>query len=307
MNEPWKERYWMTLKLKRSLLFIPGNNPAMLQSCASLGADCVILDLEDAVAPRHKDEARRLVAYALRCLSFGDVGKVVRINDVSTPWWEADLAEVIPANPDVIRLPKVESTDDIRTVDSKISELERANGLPEGSIELHILLESARAVENVTNLVCSCYRIKGIGLGEQDLMADMGIRRMSSGEELAYIKGCMVLAAKAAGVDCFDSVYTNIDDTEGLLASTRKAAAMGFAGKSAIHPSQIRVINEGFYPPEEVLSHAMDVISAAKVARAEGRGVFSVNGKMVDGPVIRQAIHVLAQAGIPCNPEEILP
>jgi len=297
----------MALKLKRSLLFVPGNNPAMLQSCASLDADCVILDLEDAVAPRHKDEARRLVTYALRCLSFSDVGKVVRINDVSTPWWEADLIEVIPANPDVIRLPKVESTDDICTVDRKISELERANGLPEGGIGLHILLESARAVENVTNLVRSCSRVKGIGLGEQDLMADMGIQRTSSGEELAYIRGCIVLAAKAAGIDCFDSVYTNIDDMEGLLASTKLAAAMGFAGKSAIHPSQIRVINEGFYPPDEILSHAMDVIAAAKVARAEGRGVFSVNGKMVDGPVIRQAIHVLAQAGIPCDPEEVLP
>lgn len=295
------------MKLRRSLLYIPGNNPAMLQSCPSLGADCVILDLEDAVAPAHKDEARRLVAYALRCLFFDCVEKVVRINDVSTPWWELDLEEIVPAGPDVIRLPKAESVENIRMVDNRITELEKANGLSEGGIELHILLESAQAVENVAKLVRSCKRVKGVGLGGQDLTADMGIRKTSSGEELAYANGHMILAAKAAKIDCFDSVYTDINDGEGLLTNTRKAATMGFSGKSAIHPSQVRIINQGFYPSEDILSHAQDVIAAAKIARTEGRGAFSVNGKMVDGPVIRQAMNVLAQAGIPCNSEEVLP
>lgn len=293
-------------KPRRSMLYMPGNNPNMLQNCCCLGADGLLLDLEDAVSAQHKDEARRLVSYFLRKLDFGNAEVTVRINGTDTAWWRDDLKEIIPARPHAVRLPKCEEPSDIRALDLAISEIEETEGIPSGSVEIHAMIETASAVERVSEIARACRRVSAITLGGHDLAADIGIRRTKEGVEILYARSRVVIAAKAAGIACFDTVFTDINDVDGLHKEASLAAQLGFTGKAAIHPSQVRVINDAFMPEKKVISHAENVIAAAKEAKIKGIGAYSVDGNMVDGPIVRQAIAVLAQAGIFCDPAEVL-
>lgn len=291
---------------RRSMLYMPGNNPNMLQNCCCLGADGLLLDLEDAVSPDCKDEARRLLTYFMRNLDFGNTEVTVRINGTDTPWWRDDLKEIIPARPHAVRLPKCEDPADIRELDSAISEIETAEGIPSGSIEIHAMIETAAAVERASEIARACSRVSAITLGGQDLAADIGVRRSKEGVEILYARSRVVIAARAAGIACFDTVFTDINDAEGLYKEASLAAQLGFTGKAAIHPSQVRVINEAFRPEERAIRHAEKVVAAAKEAKIKSIGVYAVDGNMVDGPVVRQALAVLAQAGISCDPTEVL-
>ena len=288
------------------MLYMPGNNPNMLQNCCCLGADGLLLDLEDAVSPDCKDEARRLLTYFMRNLDFGNTEVTVRINGTDTPWWRDDLKEIIPARPHAVRLPKCEDPADIRELDSAISEIETAEGIPSGSIEIHAMIETAAAVERASEIARACPRVSAITLGGQDLAADIGVRRSKEGVEILYARSRVVIAARAAGIACFDTVFTDINDAEGLYKEASLAAQLGFTGKAAIHPSQVRVINEAFRPEERAIRHAEKVVAAAKEAKIKSIGVYAVDGNMVDGPVVRQALAVLAQAGISCDPTEVL-
>jgi citrate lyase subunit beta/citryl-CoA lyase len=291
---------------RRSMLYMPGNNPNMLQNCCCLGADGLLLDLEDAVSPECKDEARRLVVYFMRKLDFGDTEVTVRINGTDTPWWRDDLKEIIPARPHAVRLPKCNDPSDIRELDSVISKIEAEEGIPVGSIEIHAMIETAEAVERASEIARACERVSAITLGGQDLAADIGVRRSKEGVEILYARSRVVIAAKAAGIACFDTVFTDINDSEGLYKEASLAAQLGFTGKAAIHPSQVRVINEAFRPTEKAIQQAEKIIAAAKEAKIKGIGAYAVDGNMVDGPVVKQALNVLAQAGISCDPAEVL-
>jgi len=291
---------------RRSMLYMPGNNPNMLQNCCCLGADGLLLDLEDAVSPECKDEARRLVVYFMRKLDFGNTEVTVRINGTDTPWWRDDLKEIIPAHPHAVRLPKCNDPSDIRELDSVISKIEAEEGIPVGSIEIHAMIETAEAVERASEIARSCKRVSAITLGGQDLAADIGVRRSKEGVEILYARSRVVIAAKAAGIACFDTVFTDINDSEGLCKEASLAAQLGFTGKAAIHPSQVRVINEAFRPTERAIQQAEKIIAAAKEAKIKGIGAYAVDGNMVDGPVVKQALNVLAQAGISCDPAEVL-
>jgi citrate lyase subunit beta/citryl-CoA lyase len=288
------------------MLYMPGNNPNMLQNCCCLGADGLLLDLEDAVSPECKDEARRLVVYFMRKLDFGDTEVTVRINGTDTPWWRDDLKEIIPARPHAVRLPKCNDPSDIRELDSVISKIEAEEGIPVGSIEIHAMIETAEAVERASEIARACERVSAITLGGQDLAADIGVRRSKEGVEILYARSRVVIAAKAAGIACFDTVFTDINDSEGLYKEASLAAQLGFTGKAAIHPSQVRVINEAFRPTEKAIQQAEKIIAAAKEAKIKGIGAYAVDGNMVDGPVVKQALNVLAQAGISCDPAEVL-
>jgi len=288
------------------MLYMPGNNPNMLQNCCCLGADGLLLDLEDAVSPECKDEARRLVVYFMRKLDFGNTEVTVRINGTDTPWWRDDLKEIIPAHPHAVRLPKCNDPSDIRELDSVISKIEAEEGIPVGSIEIHAMIETAEAVERASEIARSCKRVSAITLGGQDLAADIGVRRSKEGVEILYARSRVVIAAKAAGIACFDTVFTDINDSEGLYKEASLAAQLGFTGKAAIHPSQVRVINEAFRPTEKAIQQAEKIIAAAKEAKIKGIGAYAVDGNMVDGPVVKQALNVLAQAGISCDPAEVL-
>ena len=281
---------------RRSLLYIPGNNPGMLQNCAIYGSDGVLLDLEDAISVSEKDSARKLVKYALKSLDFGTVERVVRINGRDTPYFEADLAEIIPARPDAIRLPKVDSADDVITADRIISRLEAENGLEPGSIGIQAMLETARAIVNVNSIAAASGRLVGLTLGGQDLAADLGIKATKAGLELLFAKSAVVIAAKAFGLQAFDTVYTDVADLGGLREQAAITVSLGFSGKAAIHPSQIPVIHAAFSPAEKEVSKAAKVVKAAREAAERGLGVISVDGKMVDAPVVAQAERTLELA-----------
>ena len=281
---------------RRSLLYIPGNNPGMLQNCAIYGSDGVLLDLEDSISIVEKDSARKLVKHALLALDFGDVEKVVRINGRDTPYFEADLAEIIPARPDAIRLPKVDSAEDVIAADRIISRIEEEQGIPVGSVGIQAMLETARAIVNVNEIAAASPRLVGLTLGGQDLAADLGIKATKTGFELLYAKSAVVIAAKANGHAAFDTVFTDVGDLEGLAEAAAVSVSLGFSGKAAIHPSQIPVIHGAFAPTAREVEKAARIVAQARVAESKGLGVVSVDGRMVDAPVVAQASRTLELA-----------
>ncbi len=281
---------------RRSLLYIPGNNPGMLQNCSIYGADGVLLDLEDSISITEKDSARKLVKYALLSLDFGTVERVVRINGRETPFFEADLAEIVPARPDAIRLPKVDSAEDVIAADRIISRIEAEQGIEPGSVGIQAMLETARAIVNVNAIAAATPRLVGLTLGGQDLAADLGIKATKAGLELLYAKSAVVIAAKAFGLAAFDTVYTDVNDLEGLREQAAISVALGFTGKAAIHPSQIAVIHAAFAPGEKEVAKASRIMRAAHEAELRGLGVIAVDGRMVDAPVVAQAERTLELA-----------
>jgi len=281
---------------RRSLLYIPGNNPGMIQNCAIYGSDGVLLDLEDSISVTEKDAARKLVKHALRTLNFGTVERVVRINGRDTPFFERDLGEIIPARPDAVRIPKIDSPDDVRAADDIITRLEEENGMERGSVRIYAMLETARAIVNASAIASSSPRILGLTIGGQDLAADLGIKITREGLEMLYARSAVVLAAKAAGLLAFDTVYTDIEDLEGLREQAAMSVALGFSGKAAIHPSQIAVIHEAFRPEEKDVRKAERIVRGAREAEERGLGVVAVDGRMVDAPVVAQAQRTLELA-----------
>lgn len=281
---------------RRSLLYIPGNNPGMIQNCSIYGADGVLIDLEDAIAVAEKDSARKLVKHALMKLDFGSVERVVRINARGTPFFEADLAEIVPTRPDAIRLPKVDSADDVVAADRIISRIETECGIEKGSVRIQAMLETARAIVNANAIAAASSRLIGLTLGGQDLAADLGIKATKSGLELLYAKSAVVIAAKAFGLLAFDTVYTDIDDLDGLRGQADLSVSLGFSGKAAIHPSQIPVIHDAFTPEEKEVRRALAVVRSAREAAERHSGVVAVDGRMVDAPVVAQAERTLELA-----------
>ena len=282
----------------RSLLYVPGNSPSMVQHCMVLGADAVILDLEDAVALTEKDAARLLVRHALETLDFMGTTVFVRVNGADTPFFEEDLRAVVPARPDGIRLPKTDGAEDVLRADALIRRIEREAGLPEGSVAIQAMVETARSLLHAYDVASASPRVSGISIGGQDFAADLGIRRTRDGGELLYARAAIVAAAKAAGVDAFDTVFTDVNDCEGLFADALAAVNMGFSGKAAIHPSQVAVIHRAFRPEEKEVRKASRVVRAAREAEERGVGVISVDGRMVDAPVVAQALRTIELARI---------
>jgi citrate lyase subunit beta/citryl-CoA lyase len=282
----------------RSLLYVPGNSPSMVQHCMVLGADAVILDLEDAVALTEKDAARLLVRHALETLDFMGTTVFVRVNGADTPFFEEDIRAVVPARPDGIRLPKTDGAEDVLRADALMTRIEREAGLPEGSVAIQAMVETARSLLHAYDVASASPRVSGISIGGQDFAADLGIRRTRDGGELLYARAAIVAAAKAAGVDAFDTVFTDVNDCEGLFADALAAGNMGFSGKAAIHPSQVAVIHRAFRPEEKEVRKASRVVRAAREAEERGVGVISVDGRMVDAPVVAQALRTIELARI---------
>ncbi len=281
---------------RRSLLYIPGNNPGMIQNCAIYGSDGVLLDLEDSISIYEKDAARKLVKHALKTLDFGSVEMVVRVNGPDTPFFHDDLEEIVPARPDAVRIPKINSPDDVKMADEKISRLEEKYSIEPGSVRIHAMLETAGAIVMAPAIAASSPRIIGLTIGGQDLAADMGIKITPGGLELLYARSAVVLAAKAYGLLAFDTVYTDIDNLEGLREQAELSVALGFSGKAAIHPSQIAVIHEAFAPDEKEVARAERIVRGAREAGKKGLGVVAVDGRMVDAPVVAQAERTLELA-----------
>ena len=280
----------------RSMLFLPGNNPNMLINGNCLGADAVIFDLEDAVAPAEKDAARILVRNTMRYMDFGTCGRIVRINSIDTPYWRKDLDQILPYKPDLILLPKTSCAADILEADSYITELEQKLGIPNNTVGLMALIETAMGVENAFSIACSCKRIRALFLGAEDLTADLRCKRTKEGREIEYARTRLVVAARAANIDVFDTPFTDVNDDEGIVVDAELAKALGFSGKASISPRHVEVINRVFSPTVAEIDYAYEVIEAIRIAKEQGKGAIALRGKMIDAPIVARAERTISMA-----------
>ena len=283
------------LKLRRAMMFMPGNNPAMLQNAGIYGADTVIFDVEDAVAVSEKDAARQLVHNAIKRLQF-PCEVAVRINHIQTPFGLDDLKVILPAKPDLIRLPKAETAQDIKIIDEIISEAEAKNGFAAGSIGMMAAIETAKGLMHAYEIATASPRMVALAIGGEDFVADLKTSRSREGWELFVARSQLLLAARAAGIQAIDSVFANANDDEGFLAETRLIKELGFDGKSVINPRQVRMAQEVFTPSEKEIKNAERVLIAYKEALERKSGVVALDGKMIDTPIVTRAERVLAYA-----------
>jgi citrate lyase subunit beta / citryl-CoA lyase len=288
-------------KLRRSVHFVPGANEKMLTKSLSLAADALVLDLEDAVTPDRKDDARRVVSGWLRDVDFGRQERVVRMNPLDTPWGEADLRATMQAPPDAYLVPKIRSLDDIERIDALLGELEAQYGHPPGGTEL--ILVSTETPQGVLNLptFTRCRRVTALSWGAEDLSAAIGARRNRDerGEYLDVFKFCRIqtlLCATAGNVQPIDTVYVDIKNLDGLRRDCTEGAWMGFTGKITIHPDQIPIVNETFTPSADELAEARELVEAFEHAQKEGRMAFSFRGQMVDVPHLNRARTIIERA-----------
>ena len=283
-------------RLRRTMLFVPGNNPAMLADAHIYGADSLMFDLEDSVTLTEKDAARLLVYNALKTIDYGDTEIVVRVNPLSTPYGRDDIFAMVSAGCPVIRMPKTETAQDVIDTEKCIEEAEKYAGVPVGTTRILTAVESALGITNAYAIATSSKRIMGIALGAEDYCANLKTTRSQEGTELFYARSAIVVAARAAGIDALDTVYSNVNDTEGLIEQTKLIKQLGFDGKSIINPRQIAPINSVFRPTDKDIEKALRIIEAADEAAKKGSGVVSLDGKMVDKPVYMRAQRVVALA-----------
>lgn len=282
--------------MRRSMLFLPGNTPNMIINGDALGADSIILDLEDAVSPDEKDSARLLVRSAMQRMGFAGVEITVRINSIDTDYWKDDLDAIIPLRPDLIMPPKASCAEDIKTVDAYISEVEARCGIPVGTVKLIPLIETALGVENAFNIATASPRVTALFLGGEDLTADLRCKRTKQGNEIDYARKRLVCAARAAGIDVYDTPFTDVNDDEGIVTDAEYAKSLGFSGKSAIAPRHVKVINEVFSPSLKDIEYAKLVFEAIRIGKEQGKGAVSLRGKMIDKPIVERARQTLAIA-----------
>ena len=282
--------------MRRSMLFLPGNNPNMLINASCLGADAVIFDLEDAVSPAEKDAARILVRNTMRYMDLGGCEVIVRINSVDTPYWKKDIDALLPYKPALILLPKTGNKEDVLIADAYMSEVEGKLGLEKGVTGLMPLIETAAGVENAYAIASACLRVKALFLGAEDLTADLQCKRTKEGREIEYARCRLVVAARAAGIDVYDTPFTDVNDEEGIWEDARLAKSMGFTGKASISPRHVEVINSVFSPTVSEIDYAYEVMEAIRRANEQGKGAIALHGKMIDAPIVARAERTIAMA-----------
>ncbi|WP_291970010.1 citrate (pro-3S)-lyase subunit beta [Candidatus Symbiopectobacterium sp.] len=281
--------------LRRSMLFLPGANAAMLSNAFIYRPDAIMFDLEDAVALREKDTARLLVFHALQHPMYQDIETVVRINSLRTPFGLADLEAVVCAGVDIVRLPKTDTPEDIHEVEAHLLRIEKACGRRPGSTRLLAAIESAMGVVNAVAIARSSERLMGIALAAFDYVMDMQTER-GDGSELFYARCAVLHAARVAGIDAFDVVWSDINDEQGFLKEVDLIRKLGFNGKSLINPRQIELLHNAYAPTQQEVDHALNVVAAAEEGERNGLGVVSLNGKMIDSPIINHARRLLDRA-----------
>ncbi|MEG0308316.1 MAG: aldolase/citrate lyase family protein [Clostridium sp.] len=276
------------MKLRRTMLFMPGNNPGMLQDASILGADSVILDLEDAVSLTEKDSARILVREAIMNVDYSGVEVVVRINPLTTEFSREDIDVIGRVKPDALMVPKA-TEEELIEISSMLDRIESEEGFEGKSIKLVPIVESAYGVENVYSIIKSSDRVVAVLLGAEDLTSDLGIKRTKEGNEIFYARNRVAVACKAMRVDSIDTPFTDTNDFDGLKKDILLAKSLGMTGKASINPRQIDTIHAVYAPTKEEIVYAERVLDAMEEAEREGKGVFSLDGKMIDAPVINRA------------------
>ncbi|WP_276947896.1 aldolase/citrate lyase family protein [Enterocloster lavalensis] len=269
-------------RLRRSMMFLNAQKPGLIKDPYIYGADSIMLDLEDAVAENQKDAARYSLYHALQEIDYRGTERVVRINGLDTPHWQEDIRVCVAGGADTIRIAKTECAQDVKTVEEHVLAAEREFGRPEGSTLLMAALESCKGVLNALEVCQSSERLIGIALSGGDYTKDLQTVITGTGVELMGARQHMIMAARAAGVQCFDTVFTNLDDMEGFEKETRMIKMMGFDGKSLVNPRQIAIVHEIFTPTQKEIIFAEKVVREIDEKKAQGIGVFTVDGKMID-------------------------
>ncbi|UCG52084.1 MAG: citrate lyase ACP [Candidatus Latescibacterota bacterium] len=273
-------------RLRRSRLYLPGNEPKFAINAGIHHPDGVILDLEDSVHPSEKDAARVLVRNALRSVDFLGAERMVRINQL--PLGLEDLDEIVPESPDVILIPKVEFSEQVRDVDERIKNIQKGQDRRD-TVWLMPIIESALGIENAYAIASATTTVCALTIGLEDYTADLGVRKTKTGDESHFARMRLVNAARAAGVQAIDSVFGDVGDVEGLKAWGIRARSMGFEGMGCIHPRQIRPIHEAFAPAPQEIEKALKIVKAFEEASAKGLGVVSLGTRMIDPPVVLRA------------------
>lgn len=288
-------------QLRRTMLYVPGNHPGMLKDAGIYGADCVMFDLEDSVSIAEKDAARFLVYEALTSLELHGTEYLVRVNALDSPYGLADLQAVVRTGQAVIRLPKTETARDVLDCEREIARIEAECGLEVGSTKMMAAVESAAGVLNAVEIAAASPRLIGIALGAEDYVTDLKTTRSPEGIELLLGRSLVLLAARAAGIDAIDTVYSDVNNEDGFRAEVRLIKQLGFDGKSVINPRQIGPVHEIFTPSAAEIEKSRLVITAIEEANRKGSGVISLDGKMIDKPVVLRAQRILdlaAAAGL---------
>lgn len=269
-------------RLRRTMMFLNAQKPGLIKDPYIYKPDSLMLDLEDAVAENQKDAARFSLYHALQEIDYRGCERVVRINGLDTPYWEEDIRCSVAGGCDAIRIPKTESAKDVKIVESAVEAAEIEFGVPVGRTLIMAAIESARGVMKALDICEASERLFGIALSGGDYTKDLQTHITTSGVELMGARQNMIIAARAAGVQCFDTVYTNLDDMEGFRQSVETIHLMGFDGKSIINPRQINIVHEIFTPSQKDIIFAEKVVKEIDSKKAQGIGVFTVDGKMID-------------------------
>lgn len=269
-------------------MFVPGNNPGMMQDAFIYGPDSIMLDLEDSVTMAEKDSARLLVYNALKTIDYGNTEMVVRINPLNTPYGKKDIEAVVKAGVDVIRMPKTETAEEVVEVEREIEKVEKERGCL-GRTQIMAAIESALGIVNAYAIATASKRMMGIALGAEDYSANLKTQRTPGGAELLLARETIVVAARAAGIAALDTVYSNLNDMDTFRKEVELIKTLGFDGKSIINPRQIEIVNEVFTPSEKAIEKSKVILAAIKEAEQRGSGVIAVNGKMIDRPVVLRA------------------
>ncbi|MBE6955203.1 MAG: citrate lyase subunit beta [Ruminococcaceae bacterium] len=278
IQRPKPERF----RLRRTMMFMNAQKPGLIKDAYIYGCDSIMLDLEDSVAESQKDAARFSLYHALTTIDYGSTEVIVRINGLDTPHWREDIRVCVAGGADGIRIAKCESAQDVKTVEAAVEQAEREFGVEVGRTLLMAALESPKGVLNAYEICSASERMFGVAISGGDFRKCLQTTFQPDGVDLLVARGQMLLAARAAGIQCFDTVFTDLNDQEGFEAEVRQNKAMGFDGKSLINPKQIRTVHEIFAPSEKEVRQAERIVRAYREQSAAGIGVFTVDGKMID-------------------------
>lgn len=275
------------------MLYVPGNNAGMIADAMIYGADAIMFDLEDSISLKEKDAARHLVYQAVKNIDFGDAELVCRVNGLDSPYGENDIEAMVAAGIHVIRLPKTETAEDIKAVEHLIALYEEKYNLEVGTVKMMAAIESALGIINAYSIATASDRLIGIAIGAEDYVTNLKTKRSSSGVELLYARSQLLNAARAAGIAALDTVFSDVEDVEGFTNEVMLIKQLGFDGKSVINPRQVPIVHQVYMPTEKEIEHATAVIKASTDAEERGLGVVSLNGKMIDKPIVERAQRIL--------------
>ena len=283
-------------RLRRTMMFMNAQKPGLIKDAYIYGVDSIMLDLEDAVAENQKDSARFSLYHALKTIDYGDTEVIVRINGLDTPHWQEDIRCAVAGGADGVRIPTCESAQDVKTVEEHVLAAEKEFGVEEGRTLIMAALESPKGVLNAYEIASASDRLFGIALSAGDFHRSMHTHYVPGGIELNTARNLIVMSARAAGVQCFDTVFTNLDDEEGFENEVRMIHDMGFDGKSLINPRQIAFVHQTLAPTPKEIATAETYVRTYEEQSKLGVGVYTVNGKMVDIAFIKDASRVIALA-----------